>query len=224
VETRFDPAAKVESEDLALFPTQARILRWRTEPGFNERLSNICSELFESAIRGKRPYHTYNLWTYEYSELAQLRRMFAQAMKDYVEDHMHDGLLASHSYTMHAWLRIDRPAEVVPPHTHPDVNVVGTYYSRVEIADRGRGEGDLLLLDPRPGVKLGFEKSRDSTHSISPEPGMMVLIPCFLGHWVNPVSQGDKRICIANNLTLTRKVPLGISGSFVRPRVAIPVS
>ncbi len=224
----------INLQDIALFPTQVRILRWQTGKGFNERLSDMCAELFESAIKGKQPYHTYNLWRYEFPEFAELRRMFEQAMRAYIEAHMNPRIVEHHDYRMHAWLRIDDPKEVIAPHTHPDVHVVGTYYSRVEIAVRkraapppGRGsdgrkdmEGDLVLLDPRPGVKLGFEKSREATYAITPEVGMMVLIPCFLGHWVNPVSEGDRRICIANNMTLSRRAPIGVSGSFRSGRLA----
>ena len=218
------PAARARierSEDVALFPTHVKIVHWQTEPGFNERLSAICMGLFEIRIRGKLRYHEYNLWDEPGAELLELRRMFETAMGEYIDAFMSPRIKNRCSFEMQAWLRIDRPKEVVAPHTHPDVNLVATYYPQVDIAAHrssdprpdGELEGSLLLLDPRSGVRFRAEKS-EASYAIKPQAGMMVIIPSFLCHWVNPVSDGDRRISIANNMKLIPKIRRAVPGQF----------
>jgi hypothetical protein len=209
------------TEDVALFPTQVKIVHWQTEPGFNERLSAVCMELFESRIRGKLQSIQYNLWDDPSAELLELRRMFELAMGNYIDDFLRPQTKNTCTFEMRAWLRIDRPKEVKAPHTHGDSNVVATYYPQVDVADHRASdtardrlmEGSLLLLDPRSGVLFRAEKS-EPTYAITPQAGMMVIIPGYLCHWTNPVSDGDRRICIANNMTLVPKNRRVVSGQF----------
>ena len=62
-------------------------------------------------------------------------------------------------------------------------------------------------------MRFRAEKS-EASYAIKPQPGMMVIIPSYLCHWVNPVSGGDRRISIANNMKLVPKASRAISGQF----------
>lgn len=59
-------------------------------------------------------------------------------------------------------------------------------------------------------VAQRFAKT-DNIISITLKVGMMVIMPGQLMHCVNPVSSGDVRICIANNMNLRRKVQLTVA-------------
>ncbi len=215
--------ATYASEDLSLFPTEVKILRWRTEPGFNERLSRVCESLQQRVLAESLAFDEYNLWHEDASEICALKEMFVRGMTAYIENHCKPETMLDFDYEMHAWLRIDKPKQIQAPHTHPLANLIATYYCQADIADRrvesiGYGkatlvEGDLVVRDPRPGNQRKFSNA-DNEVSISPEPGIMVIMPNFLLHWVNPVSSGDVRICIANNLNFRKKVPIAVSGSF----------
>jgi len=206
-------ASVAGSETVTLFPTQVKVLHWQTEPGFNERLTGLCMELFARQVCGRLKYYEYNLWNDERPELLELRRMFEAGMGAYVDEFMSPRIKKAYDFEMHAWLRVDRPKDIIPPHAHIDVNLVATYYPLAEMA-RPESEGRLMLLDPRPGVRLFMEKSREGTHAIEPQAGMMVIIPSYLHHWVEPFSEGDRRLCIANNMTLVRKIRRDVPGRF----------
>ena len=218
-----EPKLSYAVEDFALFPTQVQILRWRTEPGFNERLSRVCKDLHRKISEREHGYEDYNLWTETAPEIDALKDMFLTGMTAYIKTHFRPEVLRDYDYEMHAWLRIDKPKQILAPHTHPLANLIATYYCQVDIAARkevptGYGretliEGDLELRDPRAGNQRRYSKS-DGLFGISPEPGMMVIIPNFLPHWVSPASSGDVRISIANDMNFRKKVPIGVLGSF----------
>ena len=215
---------KFHVEDHLVFPTEIRIMRWETNPGFNARLSMICAALFEQKIKDKRAYTAYNLWHETAAEILVLRDMFVEGMASYAEAFFAPGVMRDYDYEMHAWLRIDKPRQVQAPHTHPGTNLVATYYSQADIAARkveGTGygdsviEGDLVVMDPRPAALSRLTRAA-KTMSISPEPGMMIIMPSWAMHWVNPVSAGDQRICIANNMNFRKRDSVHVKGSFTR--------
>jgi len=212
------PFASSISEDSTIFQTDIRVLRWQTEAGFNERLSERCLALYESKIKNKMGFRRYNIWQETIPELVQLKKMFASGMTSYIETFFKPEITDNFNYEMHGWLRIDNPKQIIPPHNHGGSHLVATYYSQVDITDRkvvptgyaeSLAEGDLVLMDPRQAFLARFYKGAGQ-FSISPEVGMMVIIPNYLMHWVNPVSSGDVRICIANNMQLRKKNPLPV--------------
>lgn len=200
-------------EKLQLFPTEVQILRWKTRPGFNKRLASVCKDFYLKEIAHRMPYMGYNLWDLDVPELIELRGMYVSAMSSALESYFKPQVKLEQNFMMQAWLRIDEPNRVIPPHHHMGVGLVGTYYCKVDIAARRESvkkpsanpftEGDLVVLDPRPAVRPRLSKYPD-VENISPEEGMMVLMPDYLMHWVNPVAEGDERICIASNLFFNR--------------------
>lgn len=211
-----------EAESLSLFPTDIHILRWHTEPGFNERLSEASMAFFEHKIKGRLLYAEYNLWHEEVLEFQSLKAMFIKGFTSYIETFFKPAAKKNHDFDMRASVRIEHKMQPLRPHAH-HTTLIGTYYCQVDIAackektvNQGNGtafEGDLVLKDPRPGLPSVHSKNSD-IFTISPEVGMMVIVPGSLLHWAIPVSSGDARVCIANNMNLVRKSPLEVRGSF----------
>lgn len=215
--------SKFSSKNTLLFGAPISTLRWETEAGFNERLSEALLDLHAKKLDGKFTFNKYNLWREDIPELNILKDMFLQGINAYLDAHCKEDIRHNFDYAMHAWLRLDKPKQLIPPHTHPDASLVATYYSKADIAMRkaaptGYGknvvtEGDLVLKDTSAVGNSTFLKS-SSIFSVAPEPGLMVIIPNHLLHWVNPVSEGDVRISIANNLMFVKKNSIGLRGSF----------
>lgn len=110
------------------------------------------------------------------------------------------------SLDLHAWANVSRHGAYNKIHTHPGHGWSGTYY-----VDLGEGDADdpdsglIEFVDPRvgadsielPGAPFG-RKVR-----IKPEPGMILLFPAWLPHYVNPFHGDGERISIAFNINVT---------------------
>ena len=74
-------------------------------------------------------------------------------------------------------------------HIHPEAVVSGVIYIKLsdECIDKSLSEGNLLLHSYQDDVML------------TPEEGLVVLFPSYLGHETIPLSADHERICIAFN-------------------------
>lgn len=107
-------------------------------------------------------------------------------------------------FTQSAWANVSRQGDYNVPHVHM-ATWSAVYYVSVP-ADCG-GEppsGVLELMDPRPATAMLDMPGRffATRHFIKPEPGLMVLFPASLMHFVHPFRGAGERISIACDLTL----------------------
>jgi uncharacterized protein (TIGR02466 family) len=107
-------------------------------------------------------------------------------------------------FTQSAWANVSRQGDYNVPHVHL-ATWSAVYYVSVP-ADCGKAPqaGGLELLDPRPVTAMldmpgPFFATR---HLIKPQPGLMVLFPASLMHFVHPFRGTGERISIACDLTL----------------------
>ena len=95
------------------------------------------------------------------------------------------------------WHRtMTNPANFVPPHIHPSVWAVGTFYFNA-------GMGDIVLLDPRGYINdWKWESVKDldgndhyscSDYYHTPKKHACLFFPGYIKHLVLPTSQSDKR-------------------------------
>jgi uncharacterized protein (TIGR02466 family) len=102
---------------------------------------------------------------------------------------------------MQAWVNISERGAFNTPHDHPGFCWSGCYYVRVPENSPGRS-GDIEFLDPRtnisamavPGSSLFAPKIR-----FKPKPGLLLLFPSYLRHWVYPNEQDEERVSVAFN-------------------------
>ncbi len=114
------------------------------------------------------------------------------------------------SLELFAWANVSRRGAYNKIHTHPGHSWSGTYY-----VDLGEPEADdpdsglIEFIDPRVGadsVELpGSPFGRK--HRVRPEPGMMLLFPAWLPHYVNPFHGAGERISIAFNINIKSAKP-----------------
>ncbi len=86
-------------------------------------------------------------------------------------------------------------------HSHHDSAWSGVYY--VHTGNITPGSGNIEFLDPRPAANAR-EAARIPLLAIPPEPGLMLMFPSWLQHWVTPYSGDSTRVCIAFNIGFKR--------------------
>ena len=104
---------------------------------------------------------------------------------------------------MVAWANISRNTNYHRLHNHPGSAWSGTYYVSVGTpAPAHPLSGVLELLDPRPFTEMVTTPGSPFGQRavVRPEPGLMVLFPSWLYHFVNPFYGEGERISIAFNV------------------------
>jgi uncharacterized protein (TIGR02466 family) len=110
----------------------------------------------------------------------------------------------AYRYLIAAWANVSREGNYNVPHVHMST-WSAVYY--VSVPDCGGDEpmaGGLELLDPRPATAMvGMPGKFFATrHLIKPQPGLLVLFPASIVHFVHPFRGAGERISIACDLTL----------------------
>ena len=97
------------------------------------------------------------------------------------------------------------------PHNHPWSYLSGTYYVKMPTTRetlQSRGDvrpGCITFYDPRQGVNMTAIKNDpyvDPEHTVLPEPGLLLLWPAFVNHFVHPNLSKETRISISFNIVL----------------------
>ena len=102
-----------------------------------------------------------------------------------------------------AWANVNESGDFNMPHVHS-----ASFWSVIYFVRVGDGEGGQLVLhDPRmPGLRMHAPHLRfngvgqEDRVEIEPKPGLMVLIPAWLLHSVEPWRGSGKRISVAMNI------------------------
>ncbi|HEY4082562.1 MAG TPA: TIGR02466 family protein [Burkholderiaceae bacterium] len=102
------------------------------------------------------------------------------------------------SFELQAWINIHDRGGFNFLHVHEGSLLSGSIYLKVP-----PGSGKLVFRDPRAGVVHGQIKGAVpngySDVQLTPEPGLLVLFPCWLEHYVEPHESDEPRIAIAFN-------------------------
>ena len=105
-----------------------------------------------------------------------------------------------------AWINLCRDGGYNKIHNHPDCNWSGVYYVTLgePDPDAPRDAGTIEFLDPRMGATDVTPQGANAFPklTIDPQPGLMVIFPCWLYHYVNPFNGKGERISIAFNIRL----------------------
>ena len=107
-------------------------------------------------------------------------------------------------YQAYGWANVNESGDYNMMHMHP-----GNHLSVVYYVATGKPEPDhdmngrLELRDPRPAATYCRMPGSVGSESllIRPQPGMMVVFPAWIEHWVHPFQGEGQRISIAVNVT-----------------------
>jgi uncharacterized protein (TIGR02466 family) len=106
------------------------------------------------------------------------------------------------AYGISAWANVARAGHYHRVHNHPKSAWSGVYYVSIGQPDPAFPlAGVLEICDPRPFTEMVASPGEPFGKRVifRPEPGMMVLFPSWLYHFVNPHQGPGERISIAFN-------------------------
>lgn len=197
-----------ESGLTSLWPT---VIVERIIPG-HEAANRALRHLIERLDRDHRnlttDYRSANLLTVEDPAVAWLKECINFTVQDYFR---RMGMNYSIAWTVQAWANINRFGDYHDSHNHPHAYLSGTYYVSIpttveplETRDDIR-PGRLTLYDPRGPVNMTAIKGDpyiESEYTVDPQPGMILLWPAFVSHYVHPNLSKEHRISVSFNVML----------------------
>ena len=96
-----------------------------------------------------------------------------------------------------SWVNLLRDGGYNKPHNHPGAAWSAVYYvASGEPYSEPAGNGNFEFMDPRPGNLHGIKEI------IQPEPGLLMVFPAWLVHYVNAYHGDGERISIAWNFNV----------------------
>ena len=121
------------------------------------------------------------------------------------------GLTYALDWTLQAWPNVNRFGDYHDYHNHPRSYLSGTYYVKVPVGTeklklrRDVRSGCISFYDPRYSVNMSSIKGDpyvDPEYTVRPEPGMLLLWPSFINHFVHPNLSKQVRLSISFNVNL----------------------
>ena len=115
------------------------------------------------------------------------------------------------NWVVQGWPNVNRFGDYHDPHNHPRAYLSGTYYVKIPTKMeklRGRGDGRpgcITFYDPRPAVNaVAIKKDPyiEPEYTVAPEPGLLLLWPGFITHFVHPNLSKQARVSISFNIVL----------------------
>lgn len=109
------------------------------------------------------------------------------------------------SYAATAWANVNRNGNYNNLHNHPRQHWALVYYVTLGEETPGfKNNGRLEIRDPRPGSRFynppGYRFGLSKI--VNPRPGLMLMFPAWVEHWVHPFFGTGDRISIACNIKI----------------------
>ena len=181
----------------------------RTLPGYehaNLELERLILEQEARNVSLTTDYLNSNILTIENPAIDWLKQCIHKSAVDYCR---RAGMDYSIEWSLQGWGNINRLGDYHDPHNHPYAYLSGTYYVRVPAKDvslKNRADvrpGCITFYDPRGAVNMTAIKNDPQVEpefTITPIPGMILLWPSFVMHFVHPNLSEEPRISISFNL------------------------
>ena len=181
----------------------------RTLPGHehaNLELERLILEQEAGNASLTTDYLSSNILAIENPAIDWLKQCIHKSAVDYCR---RAGMDYSIEWSLQGWGNINRLGDYHDPHNHPYAYLSGTYYVRVPAKDvslKNRADvrpGCVTFYDPRGSVNMTAIKNDPQVEpefTIAPKPGMILLWPSFVMHFVHPNLSEDSRISISFNL------------------------
>lgn len=194
---------------VTLWPTT---LLQRTLPGHeaaNRELRRLVLDRDAGHADLTTDYLSGNLLVADNPAITWLRECINKTVVDYLRRHAMDYPI---DWTVQGWSNVNRFGDYHDLHNHPHSYLSGTYY--VAIPERAEEDlqsrkdvrpGAITFYDPRGAVNMTAIKGDphiEAEFTVRPKPGMLLLWPAFLHHFVHPNLSKELRVSISFNVVL----------------------
>ena len=197
---------------LGAFVTPMLLRRWPESAELNRRLRELILEnerqdagMNRSNVGGWHSKDDFFRW--KDPAIAELAERVAAGTQEITRQVCGEAIKGRGAdMSISGWANVSRDRAYNSLHNHLRYTWSGVYYVTLGESDPAvRDSGAIEFLDPRIGI--------DSTLlpgaafgpflRLQPEPGLMLMFPSWLQHWVHPFHGTGERISIAFNVTLT---------------------
>lgn len=137
-----------------------------------------------------------------------LKDSINQTVIEYLQ---HLGVDYAVNWVIQGWSNINRFGDYHDYHNHPRSYLSGNYYvrmpkSREKLNSRSDlRPGCITFYDPRYSTNMnGIAKDPyiDPEYTLLPEPGMLLMWPGFINHFVHPNLSKEQRVSVSFNIVL----------------------
>ena len=198
--------------NLQLFPTPLRIETLELSAEELQALTAVCEtatiDTDGITISNNNGWHSAAKFFSRTEPIAvKVRALIIEVAERHTLEIAPEIKLTKYSWEASAWININKNGSFNAPHDHPGYLWSAVLYVKVP-ADLKGNQGQLEFLDPRNSVATTAGKITElrkyfaSNVKVKPEPGMLVMFPSYLKHWVYPHESPEDRISIAINLRL----------------------
>ena len=203
-------ADQSDSEDgiLDLWPTKFLRCRIKDCESWNKELIKLVRELDRANKNLTTDYLAPDLFNMDHAAVNWLRENVNATVIEYLRVL---GIDYAVNWTITGWPSVNRFGDYHDPHNHPWSYLSGTYYVKMPATRetlQSRHDvrpGCITFYDPRGGVNMNAIKNDpyvDPEYTVLPEPGLMLLWPAFVNHFVHPNLSKETRISISFNIVL----------------------
>ncbi len=197
-----------ENEIVDLWPT--KIVRRHLDDceTWNKQLVKLVRDLEKENRNLTTDYLAPDLFNMDHAAVNWLRDNLNTTIIEYLR---HVGIDYPVNWTITGWASVNRFGDYHDPHNHPWSYLSGTYYIKMPTGRenlKSRSDvrpGHITLYDPRQGVNMQAIKNDpyvDPEYTVLPEPGLMMLWPAYIKHFVHPNLSKETRISISYNIVL----------------------
>lgn len=194
---------------MTIFPTQLLSHKWEDTNDLNEQLKSAIFEK-ESTIDGRTQsnvggFHSESdLFLWENPCIDELRGM-VNSLVGYMANTAGIKEGEQINITMAGWANVVRQGHYHMPHNHPNNLWSGVYYVSEGTPDDSVSNNGLFeFCDPRPAADMvNMEGAEVLRYQVRPQPGLMIMFPSYVNHYVHPFIGDGERISIAFNIKIS---------------------
>jgi uncharacterized protein (TIGR02466 family) len=194
-----DPKDLPPARGFDLFPTRI----WQVRlPWLAPRFAEWTAEIEALRRASPEPAGRTNRGGWNSQDNAVLDQPFLApldaAVRAYCRQAFREMGLGEPPFLLHSWFNLHDRGGFNFQHMHAGALLSGTFYLQIP-----RGSGAFVIRDPRPGVANALVKGSGANAykdvHLTPEPGLLVLFPHWLEHYVEPHDSDTPRVAIAFN-------------------------
>ena len=205
------PAPPVSAEGfLRLWPTLVMRRSLPNHQHANVALARLVGELDAANPSLTTDYRAQDFLSIDHPATHWLRQCVGVSVRDYLREQGVDATVTWHS---HGWVNVNRLGDYHDPHNHPHAYLSGTYYVQVPTDRATSGNradvrpGCITLYDAGGAVNMTAirgDANVEPEYTVEPSPGLMLLWPAFLMHFVHPNLSASPRLSVSFNVMLDR--------------------